>query len=312
MSEPNDSEYNQERWAAAHRRGKFLTGICIVLAAVIVGAAWYEYPILQRHDTSLHNLSQRLTRSVDSMGARLKGAEAKAADSSRTQQSLREQVNGLGRNLRARIENVSKQASQSAEDAYNRLANVAERVSHLESSREADQVQIAQLRQDVNQVRDAEQQAAVQQSGDLALVRRQMEADRFDVNQQFAAVLRDRDQDRQNIDAIANQIEVRKIPFEATKNNGRDVGDGISLNIENTDTEYRRVSGWIWIASDRRTLWLKDQGAQEPVIFYGYKDGQKRELVFTNVAANSVTGYLLAPNQEPNQAASTETGPAGQ
>src|SRR5580658_10147874 len=103
---------NDERWAAAHRRGNFLTVICIVLAAVILGVALYAY----------------VTPS-------------------------RQQMADFGRNLRARIENVSKQASQSAEDAYNRLANVTQRVSRLESSREADQVQIAQLKQDLNQVR---------------------------------------------------------------------------------------------------------------------------------------------------------------
>jgi len=267
-NEPNHNEHSKdERWAAAHRRGNLLTGICIVLAAVILGVALYAY------------LTPR-----------------------------RQQVADFGRSLRARIENVSKQASRSAEDAYNRLANVTERVSRLESSRDADQTQIAQLKQEVNQVRDAEHQ----HSDDLTQVRRQMEADRFDESQQFAALIRDQDRDRQNIDAISNQIGTRKIPFEATKNNGRDVADGISLNIENTDTEYRRVSGWIWIASDRRTLWLQDQAAQEPVIFYSNKDGQKRELVFTNVAANSVTGYLLLPNQMTDQPAPTETGPAGQ
>jgi hypothetical protein len=268
MNELNSNEHNNdERWAAAHRRGNFLTGICIVLAAVILGVALYAY----------------LTPS-------------------------RQQMADFGRSLRARIENVSKRASQSAEDAYNRLANVTERVSRLESSREADQVQIAQLTLDVNQVRDAEHR----HFDDLAQVRRQMEADRFDENQQFAALMRDQDRDRKNIDAVASQIAMRKVPFEATKNNGRDVADGISLNIENTDTEYGRVSGWIWIANDRRTLWLQDQPAQEPVIFYGYKDGQKRELVITNVAANSVTGYLLLPKEMADQPTPTETGPAGE
>jgi hypothetical protein len=39
------------------------------------------------------------------------------------------------------------------------------------------------------------------------------------------------------------------------------------------------------------------------VVFYGYEDGKKRELVITNVTQNSVTGYLLAPKQETETAA---------
>jgi hypothetical protein len=46
---------------------------------------------------------------------------------------------------------------------------------------------------------------------------------------------------------------------------------------------------------DRRTIWLRGQGAQEPVVFYGTRDGKRRELVITNVAKNSVSGYLILP-----------------
>ena len=48
---------------------------------------------------------------------------------------------------------------------------------------------------------------------------------------------------------------------------------------------------------DRRTIWLRQQGAQEPVDVYGYTDGKKRELVITSVRKSSVAGYLLLPNE---------------
>jgi hypothetical protein len=44
---------------------------------------------------------------------------------------------------------------------------------------------------------------------------------------------------------------------------------------------------------DRRTIWLKEQNAGEPVVFYSKQDGKKRELVITSVTEGSVTGYLL-------------------
>lgn len=53
----------------------------------------------------------------------------------------------------------------------------------------------------------------------------------------------------------------------------------------------------MWVASEHRDIWLRGQEALQPVIFYGSRDGQKRELVITNVAKNSVTGYLLLPKQ---------------
>jgi hypothetical protein len=53
----------------------------------------------------------------------------------------------------------------------------------------------------------------------------------------------------------------------------------------------------MWVLPDRRTIWLRQQGAQEPVDFYGYNDGMKRELVITSVAKRSVAGYLLLPKK---------------
>jgi hypothetical protein len=317
---PDDSE---ERWAAAHRHHRFLAGLCILLAAAVVGLAWYAYPMMKRDNASLLNRLPSLSQSVDSIGDRLREAEAKAADSSNAQQSLREQVTDLSRNLRARIEGVSKQAGQSAEEAYHklqariememqaqteRLAKVNERVSSLESSRDGNQVQLAQLKQDLNQVREQTQQLAAQQSGELAQIRRQMDENQSGEGQQLAEIKRGMDTDRKDIDNVSDRIAVQKIAFEAPKDHNRDLTDGITLHIESTDPAYRRVSGWMWVESDHRSIWLRNQSAQQPVIFYGNKDGQKRELVITNVAKNSVTGYLLLPKQAGQTAGAAAAG----
>ena len=75
----------------------------------------------------------------------------------------------------------------------------------------------------------------------------------------------------------------------------RELAAGISLNVTRTDTARRTLNGWISFLPDRRTIWLKNQNALEPVVFYGSRDGEKRELVITNVTRNSVVGYLLLP-----------------
>jgi hypothetical protein len=282
------------------------------LAAAVIGLAWYAYPMMKRDNASLLNRLPSLSRSVDSMGDRLREAEAKASDSSNAQQSLREQVTDLGRNLKARMESAGRQATQSTEETYHklqakiegemqaqteRLAKVNERVSILETSRDGDQLQIAQLKQDLNQVREQTQQQAAQQSGELAQIRRQMDENQSGEGQQLAEIKRGMDTDRKDIDNVSDRIAVEKIAFEAPKDSNRDLTPGITLHIESTDPAYRRVSGWMWVESDHRSIWLRNQSAQQPVIFYGNKDGQKRELVITNVARNSVTGYLLLPKQ---------------
>ena len=101
---------------------------------------------------------------------------------------------------------------------------------------------------------------------------------------------------------------IRRVDFEVDKGRNVELAPGISLEISGTDVAYRRVSGWMWVLPDRRTIWLRGQGAQEPVVFYSTADGKKRELVITSVTEKSAVGYLLLPGEEattaePNTAA---------
>jgi hypothetical protein len=54
----------------------------------------------------------------------------------------------------------------------------------------------------------------------------------------------------------------------------------------------------MWIMPDRRTIWLKNQDARKPVIFYAGRDGKRLELVITKVGRDSVTGCLLLPGEK--------------
>jgi hypothetical protein len=91
---------------------------------------------------------------------------------------------------------------------------------------------------------------------------------------------------------IERQIETMKGRVAALESS-RGADKAQIAEITKTDAAFRRVSSWMWVLPDRRTIWLRQQGAQEPVDFYGYNDGMKRELVITSAAKGSVAGYLL-------------------
>ncbi|MGD1093556.1 MAG: class D sortase [Bryobacteraceae bacterium] len=85
----------------------------------------------------------------------------------------------------------------------------------------------------------------------------------------------------------------RTIHFNVARNHSSELAPGISLGVTETDVPEQRVDGWMWIAAERRTIWLRNQELSEPVIFYDYRDGKRRELRITDVTANSVAGYLM-------------------
>jgi sortase A len=97
--------------------------------------------------------------------------------------------------------------------------------------------------------------------------------------------------------------DIDKVTFEISTHHSQRLSAGISLGVTMTDIRHRRLSGWIWMMPDRRTIWLRDHSAREPVIFYGSMDGKQHKLVITSITRNSVKGYLLQPKNRTNRTA---------
>ena len=289
---------DDERWESTRRRHGFFAVAMVLLAAGLAGLAWYAYPILQRHDSSLSRLPG-IEKVIGAVQQNLQSTDSRLADWSTEQQELRQRVDKLVQETRARIESTSKQASEAAAATARRiqaevetqLAGVRTDVANLKTSQERDQARIASLQQELNQVR-----AEVgHQSEELAATRGQLNNDVATANQQFSSLREDQQRNRRDVDSIAANLAVERIDFEASKGHSRQLAPGVSLGLTNTDIRHRRVNGWMWIMPDRRTIWLRDQSAMEPVVFYGLADGKKRELVITQVTKNSIAGYLLLP-----------------
>jgi sortase A len=93
---------------------------------------------------------------------------------------------------------------------------------------------------------------------------------------------------------------VRRVTFEVSLGHSLQLVPGISIGLTGTNATHDRAEGWMWLAPDRRTVWLRNLSAHEPVTFYGHQDGKKRELVMSCVTQKSVTGYLLLPEDGTN------------
>jgi LPXTG-site transpeptidase (sortase) family protein len=81
-----------------------------------------------------------------------------------------------------------------------------------------------------------------------------------------------------------------KETFFITRRHSRQLAPGISIGVDDTDSATGQVRGWLWIMPDRRTVWLRDQPTQEPLVFY--QNGERRELTITRVTDSSIAGYL--------------------
>ncbi len=92
--------------------------------------------------------------------------------------------------------------------------------------------------------------------------------------------------------APAPRIDAKpdKQTFFITRRHSKQLAPGISIGVDDTDSATGQVRGWLWIMPDRRTVWLRDQPTQEPVVFY--QNGERHELMITRVTGTSIEGYL--------------------
>ena len=90
----------------------------------------------------------------------------------------------------------------------------------------------------------------------------------------------------------ARQPGIRKVNFRVSRHHTRELTPGILLGLTWTDPVHHRANGWLRIARARRTIWLRNQAAYEPVFFRARAGNQQHELTITSVTKVSVTGYL--------------------
>ena len=93
----------------------------------------------------------------------------------------------------------------------------------------------------------------------------------------------------------SNTCPLISVDLELAEDRTQELAPGISLRVTSADVSYQRVKGWLWLLSDRRTLWVRDLQAQQALIFYLRGSDVPHELVITQVTKGGVAGYLLLP-----------------
>ena len=201
---------------------------------------------------------------------------------------LKQSVETLG----GRIDQQNSKLAEVTSD----IDSIKEKVAGLETSRETDRAQVAALESELGQLRKEMAEQTQQLNDKIA-------ASGAGTEKLVAGLEASQERDRKEVDGLNKKLATRRIDFEVNKGHSYELSPGISLEINGTDIAYRRVTGWMWVLPDRRTIWLREQGAQEPVVFYSNNDGKKRELVITAVTKHSAVGYLVVPDESKTESA---------
>jgi hypothetical protein len=249
----------------------------VILFAALVGLGAYGYLALQKNNIALNELPG-MKDTTSALADRLDAAEEQFTSWGEQWHLLQKQVDRLDKKIVQSRAQAREEAQQMVAQLHTRLEQemqerdqaVDARFNRLESDQQGVRTEMAQLGQNIS--------AVAQESGaQVGLLQNRL------------------DRGERNLDALARQLDHQRLDFELAKKNTRELAPGVSLRVTGTDVRRQQFDGWLWLMPDRRTLWVRDLGLQQPLIFY-HKDGDDpSQLVITRVTKNAVIGYLLLP-----------------
>lgn len=281
----------QAEVAPSHGRSGALWAVLTVLAVALAVVAGYDYSVFRRHNVQLAQLPG-VVDSLTGVSKRLADSEAKLSAWSTQQDALGERVSRLETKVTASLHAARKQTqvmmAQFREELNQRTQVIDARLSRVESANQAEHAELAKLQEQIIGARQ-----------EIASTRQEIDGVR---SGELASLGQQETQSQKKLEAISNQLDRQRVDFEVAKNETRELVPGISLRILRTNASYQRFAGYVVFVPDSRTLWIPDQGVQQPLAFRRKEGGEPYELVVTGVNKRSVAGYMLIPTTAPEGA----------
>lgn len=296
--------------------GKWLRRSAVVVLLALLGFGGYKYgrPMLEQHRDLLSSVPH-LEESFAAVDQRVKAAEDKLQSLAADRDGFATRMAKLEKKVSLNLQSARKQTQELIAQAQQRMQAemdrrsqaVDARLSSIESGQEAENLRLAKLQSELANAREQ----ISSQSRQISVLQQETGRNMDQVGRHLARLDGENQQDRRNLDSVSAQVERKRIDFEASKNHLSELAPGVELEITHTDVANRRVDGWLWLLPDRRTVWVRRQSSQSPVVFYTKDDNRPRELVITHVTKNSVVGYLLGPARAARESLAYSPSPAG-
>jgi len=294
----NDIEQYQGVHESHVRRTRALWAIVVLLVVGVLGFLWYGSPLLNEHQGLLGKMPV-LQSTLDNVNTRFRDTEQRISEWANDRVGFSDRMSKIETSVSSNLKTVRNEAQLMAQqiktDMGQRLQAQQSRVSGVESIQREHAEEVARLRNDLAGVRQ-----------ELASVREENVRQANQLNSQIHQVQQAHESTRNDLSgldrrltsnqtALAYQVDRKRVDFELQNGRTQEVVDGIYVTIKKTDVERQRVDGWVQIASDGRFVWLRGEGAQNPIGFSSREDARTYQMVFTQVGRQKAAGYILVP-----------------
>ncbi len=252
-------EIIDQLWDSVRRRLRVAGAAILVLAAILGATVWYGYGVVRREEALVANLSAQKK-------AEPTAGESPAASRGGAAETTKAAGTGDGAPVPAATSRTTAAAGSAANIVPSSSDALKAKLAELEAAREQDQDLIRTLREQLVETKQLERKMPGPHPAE-------------------------------DVEDMAGKTALDRINFDVPRGHSRQLAPGISIGVNRVDPSSRKVDGWLWVMPDRRTIWLRGQGAPQQIVFYGLRDGKKRELVITRIANDAISGYLLLPKE---------------
>lgn len=282
--------HTENEWSAGgqeayayHSRGKTvaLWAVVAILTAGLGGLIYYGYQTVRTQDARITQVFAS-QGTLTTLGQRADSAESKLRDMAGNWQGLGQRVTKLegrvatdAKQTRAYAEMLTQQLHQQITAEMDaRTSPLDARLRQVESEEASQRAQMAQLETNLKQ---------------------EISSVREDTGRDLSGMRQDQETNARDVSALSQKLDRQRIDFEMAKGQTKQLAPGISLRIRGVNAGRERYHGTLSLLQDHRTIWLRDQSANQPVRFVPNRGGEAYELVVTDISKKAVAGYLLAP-----------------
>jgi cell division protein FtsB len=287
----------QEEHESHMRRTKILSFIIGVLVMLFATAAWFSYPAFRDQKKAVAD-TVGLQSATNTLGGRVGFVEGSLKKITSGLPALSDRMSQLEASMKTNLQQARTQAQAAAnrvrDDVTQSIRAVQSRLAGVESNQKESservnqlQDQIAGLQKELATVRE-EASASNARLKDLTDAQQSSTRDLSGLNERFVA-------NQTALNTLANRVDRRRVDFDVTNRDAKQIAPDIYLTLRRTDTKKQEVDATLKAGSDGSLLPIRGQGIRKPVLFYGSEEGRPIELVFTQVAKDRVSGYLIMP-----------------
>lgn len=282
--------HTENEWSASgpdaydyHSHGKTIArwAVVAVLVAGLGVLGYYGYQTVKTQDARITQVfgSQG---TIATLGQRADAAEGKLRDLAGDWQGLAQRVTKVEGLVAANTRQTRLYAERLTQQLHQQItAEVDARTSPLD----------ARLRQVESEEADQRAQMAQLETN----LKQEISSVREDAGRDLSGVRQDEETNARDVSALSQKLDRQQIDFEMAKGQTKQLAPGISLRIRGVNASRERYHGTLSLLQDHRTIWLRDQSANQPVRFVPNHGGEAYELVVTDITKKAVAGYLLAP-----------------